>query len=432
MIKKVIFYLVIFFVAVLSFNYMKKYESAYLFHKGYAYYNQKDYVQSYTYLKKAYHLNRTNKDYKYYYTKTLTHLSPTVSVQKEVYEIANNEQDSAQQVAEKQIRDWRFYALKNIGDNYIEQVPLDSKILRWNTSKFPLKVSITTESDLKIPDYYKIEIQKAFLQWQSSVDILKFALSDKNPDIAVNIQKTPNNLCSEGICNYTVGYTIPKYNGKILKRMDITLYSNLPDGKFFSDKEIYGTILHEIGHALGIMGHSYSSEDLMYMTRSDTNNLYLPYKSSFQYLSSKDINTIKLLYKLVPDITNSENVDTNGLIYAPIILGNDNIIRDRELKEALYYIKKAPDMPEGYIKLGAIYADMNKPKDAINSFQKAYNLAKSNIDKYNSMYNMALVYFELKDYEKAVDSAITAKKIDDNDEIDDLLNEIYFNMNSKK
>ena len=87
--------------------------------------------------------------------------------------------------------------------------------------------------------------------------------------------------------------------------MTIILYSKDPFGNFFSDKELYNTILHEIGHALGIMGHSYSSEDLMYMATDNDSNFYAPYRSSFQYLSSKDINTIKLLYKMFPDISNT-------------------------------------------------------------------------------------------------------------------------------
>ncbi len=130
---------------------------------------------------------------------------------------------------------------------------------------------------------------------------MKFAPTQNHSEanIIVKIKPLPSDVCNGNECRYVVGYTTPDFKGHILNKMTIVLYSKDPHGNFFSDKELYNTALHEIGHALGIMGHSYSSDDLMYMA-SDNNNFYTPYRSSFQYLSSQDINTIKLLYKLIP------------------------------------------------------------------------------------------------------------------------------------
>ena len=45
-----------------------------------------------------------NKDYRYFYVKTLTHLKPTLTVQKEIFEVASSSQkDSAQQIADRTI-----------------------------------------------------------------------------------------------------------------------------------------------------------------------------------------------------------------------------------------------------------------------------------------------------------------------------------------
>lgn len=60
------------------------------------------------------------------------------------------------------------------------------------------------------------------------------------------------------------------------------------------------TVIHEIGHALGIMGHSPHNLDIMYATHN-------PKVAS---LSQRDINTIRLLYEL-PLGCNYEYIEKN-------------------------------------------------------------------------------------------------------------------------
>ncbi len=387
---------------------------------------KKDYVKAHSALKKAYTLNRGNKDIRYFYVQSLNHLSPNVEVQKEVFQIAYGKQnDSAQQSAENKINEWRNNILRNIGDNYIEQTPLDNRILRWDTTKFPLKIYVANESGVAIPDYYETEISRAFNQWQNSTGFIKFA-KPKNPsdaNIIIRIKPLPNNVCDGKECKYVVGFTTPEIKHNQLKRMNIVLYAKDPYGNFFSDKELFNTILHEIGHALGIMGHSYSSEDLMYMA-SGHNSVYSPYRSSFQYLSSKDVNTIKLLYKLIPDITNSEKISTKGLIYAPIVLGTSKEISQRKLKEAQNYVKNAPELTGGYVDLAIAYAELGKTKDAIKSANIATQLAKTENEKYVAYYNLAAIYMNSKDYDKALEAAERAKSISNNEEIKTLILQI--------
>jgi len=427
--KMILIFFIILLIGLLCKLLSASFISKQYFNKGYSYYKQKDYVKSFYYLKKAHKLNSKNIDYRYYYVESLIHLSPSISVQKEVFEIANGEKnDSAQLTAEKQVRKWRLNAMINAGDNYIEQVPLDIGILRWDTSKFPLKISVIAEKNLKIPAYYKTEVEKAFSQWQSSVDIIKFTIDDNKPDIIVKFTQTPDNICDKNECLYVSGYTKPNIQGKILKNMVITLYANDPLGNYMSDKELYNVALHEIGHALGIMGHSYSTGDLMYQTIHNKKDIYSQYKSSFQYISSKDINTIKLLYKIMPDITNSNEIDSKGLIYAPIIFGTSKNINEKKLKEALNYVKNAPEISGGYIDLGIAYANLNKHKEAIIALKKAYNLAKTNKDKYDSMYNLSVLYFNINDYENALKHAKIAQNINDNDDI----RELIININLEK
>ena len=420
----------------IAFGLFFKLLPVFFFWQGQNYLEKQDYVKAFKSLQIAYKFNPKNKNYKYYYVKALQNLTPTVKVQKYLFEITESkENDSAIQLAEMEISKWQNNIKANIGDNYIEQVPLDNRIIRWDEKTFPLKVAITDKSNIELPPYYRVEILEAFAQWQSSTNFLEFSevSNPKDANIVVEILPLPNNVCEGKVCRYVVGYTTPKINGSKLKKMTITLYDKDPYGNYFSDKELYNTILHEIGHALGIMGHSYSSEDLMYMT-NQSSNFYVPYKSSFQYLSSKDINTINLLYKLIPDITNTslKQFDTKRLIYAPIILGNSKNISSRKLQEAKNYIKNAPDISGGYIDLGIAYAELDKPKQAINAMNKALELAKSDNDKYMAKYNLAALYMNNGKLDQALKYAQEAQNIYNSDEIKELITNISHAKTSKR
>lgn len=396
------------------------------YYQGKSALDKKDYIKAHKCLKNAYNFDKKNKDYRYYYVQSLLRLSPTVTVQKEMFSIASSDdKDSAQTVAEAKIAEWRNNILSNIGNNYIEQAPSDKGIVRWSIEKFPLKIALVNQSNVEIPEYYNNEVYRAFSQWEVSSQILKFSSTNNanDADILVKFENLPNDVCDGNGCKYVVGFTTPSIKNNILKKMTITLYTKDPNGNYFSDKELYNTILHEAGHALGIMGHSYSSDDLMYMA-TEGSNFYTPYRSSFQYLSSQDINTIKLLYKLVPAITNSEKVNTKGLVYAPIVLGTSKEISLRKLKDAQNYVKSAPDIPGGYVDLGIAYAELNKTHEAVKALQKALTLSKSDSDKYISYFNIAVVFVNSGDTKNALEYALKAQSISNNDEINELITNI--------
>lgn len=414
-----------------------KFMPDFYFWQGRDFYKKQDFVKAHKSLQKAYILNKHDKDIRYYYVKTLSNLAPNMVVQKAVFELATSKQkDSAQQVAENQISLWRSNVLRKIGDNYIEQVPFEKGILRWDEAKFPLKVSINDKSNQELPPYYLNEVMKAFEQWQASSSFITFATTQNahDADIIVNIEPTPSDMCSEKNCKYVVGFTTPRISGETLKNMTITLYAKDAYNNFFSDKELYNTILHEIGHALGIMGHSYSTEDLMYMATDSSSGFFAPYRSAFQYLSQQDLNTVRLLYKLIPNICNTpiSKLDVKGKIYAPIILGTSEEISSRKIREAKNYIKNAPDLPGGYIDLGIEYAELNKYGEAKKAMKKALELAKSNDDKYLIYYNLAVINMNSNNLDEAMTNAENARFISENEDIKELITNIKHAQNTNK
>lgn len=409
------------------FGFIVKVMPAYFYWQGKKYLEQEDYVKAHSNLKSAYFLNKNNKDYRYYYVESLLNLSPSLAVQKEVFEIAaSDNEDSAQNIAQEQVYTWRNNILQNIGNNYIEQAPMETGIIRWDIESFPLKVQILDQSETVIPPYYEIEIKRAFSQWENSTQFISFETTDTPNDanILIKILPLPKDTCVQEQCKYVVGFTTPDIKGHLLKQMTIVLYAKDPFGNYFSDKELYNTTLHEIGHALGIMGHSYSSDDLMYMSQESSNNVYAQYRSSFQYLSTKDINTIKLLYTLYPNITNNENINTKGLIYAPVVLGTSKEISNKKLREAQNYIKKAPDLASGYIDLGIAYAELGKQKEAIKAMQQGYEKAKNDTERYFTLYNLASLYLNNGNIQKAEEHALKAQKLSNTEEIQELLMKI--------
>ena len=378
-------------------------------------------VKAYKQLHKAYILRPNNKDIRYFYVKSMTYLKPIEKIQKEMFKFSESKKlDAAQKLAEFQVNQWKNNILGNIGENYIEQAPYDRNLVRWDINSFPLKVKL--EVPISTPDYYREEIEKAFTQWSLSTGFLKFEFIEKGKaDIIVQFNPLPEDICDNGVCKYVVAYTNPKISGNILKSMTIIMYDRDANGNYFSDKELYNTILHEIGHALGIMGHSYSSDDLMYMAMQPEKN-FTRYRRDFQYLSQDDLNTINLLYKMIPDISNvpMSKFNKDGLIYAPIVLGNEREIGNRKIKEAEHYIESAPNLPGGYIDLAIAYAEMEKYTKAIDALRDALEHAQTDADRYLIYFNIAVIYLNTNRLEEAEKYLELAKNINTNEETAEL------------
>ena len=411
------------------------------FKVGMSYYKRGNYQEAYNHIKKAMLWSKNNTEYRYYYVLSLAKLKPTYDVQKEMFEYATDDRkDSAHLAAGIQINLWRNNLIQRYGSNYIDKAPSNNNIIRWNPKTFPLNVYISSKGNSYYPDYYSTEVIKAFGQWTASSGFIGFKFVDKPSaaQIILNYEPSPSTSCENSACKYVVAHTDPVIKSGILKSMVITVYDKDANGSFFSDKELYSTVLHEIGHALGIMGHSFSTDDLMYMsnqTNADENRLFIKHRSAFQYISLKDISTLKMLYNLVPTISNTpiSEFNTKNLIYPPIVLGTAKEMSSQKLKEAQNYIEQAPNIPNGYIDLAIAYDELGQFDKALEAFQKAYNLAKDKNDKFIVMYNISAMYLNSNKPESALSYAKQAQQIEDNEDIQELIGNIEhaINTNSK-
>lgn len=426
--KKILFG--IFVVGLLGFAVGVNLVPEYYFKLGMDAYEKGDYQAAYKNFYNALLIAPSDNDYRYYYVQTLIKFKPSVRIQKEMFRfVEDGKDDSAHVAAGIQVAMWKSNINQQYGDNYIEQAPINNQIMRWNPKTFPLKVFVDLQDVSMVPDYYNTEITRAFGQWQASSGFLAFMFVNEpnSADIVVKFAPLPKNNCDKQGCKYVVAHTIPTVKKNILKKMTITVYDKDANGSYFSDRQLYNTVLHEIGHALGIMGHSYSTDDLMYMSKDGAENPMLTrYRSDFQYISIKDVNTLRLLYNIIPSITNTplSEINTENLIYPPIVFGTTKNMSTKKLKEAQAYIEQAPNLPNGYIDLAIAYDELGQFEKAVEALQKAFNTSQSEMDKYIVLYNYAALYLNNDNPETALQYAKQAQNINDTEEVADLISNI--------
>lgn len=111
-------------------------------------------------------------------------------------------------------------------------------------------------------------MKRAFLKWQSVSDgKIKFKFVDKGPaDIDILFAEKVNG--SDGpIGSYSI-----KSQGKTITKAEITLATKSPQAKKYSNNLIYTTMLHEVGHALGLSDNS-RKKGIMFMPVSENQDI---------------------------------------------------------------------------------------------------------------------------------------------------------------
>ena len=303
---------------------------------------------------------------------------------------------------------------KKYPENYITPAVYNQKVVRWG--KLPITYCYKNEQD--VPEYFKEEITKAFIEWEKQTrHTVMFSEENLNPNIVINFML--HNPADEDVKKYVVAYTVPQISGNELERMTINFYLKDPQEEFFSKNQVYNTALHEIVHAIGFMGHSNQKDHIMYLTK-DTKSII---NDTRETLTKADINTVELLYSIKPDITNSE--EQKGEYLPALVLGNEEQITSAKIEEAKNYIRKAPQLPAGYIDLAEGYVAIQEYPKAIKCLEKALRLADSDEIQKMVYYNLAITYFYIDHLELSQNYLKKAMEIQDGEDIHYLLAEIY-------
>ena len=208
---------------------------------------------------------------------------------------------------------------------------------------------------------YKDLAVNAFKEWQDALGTAVMFTYSANPqDAGINVvfqDKIDSTGAEKG------GVMEPTFDGTHIVKSKITIRTTSEGGQKLSDKIIYHTLLHEIGHAIGIMGHSTNPNDIMYTGTS----VFLP------HLSLRDKNTAKAIYN-----TYNKKPDAESVKKAKV----------EELKNLEQRLSKEPS---SFIELGDEYMISKDYKNAIEQYKKAEELIE-NKDVYGRLakaYNLS-------------------------------------------
>src|SRR5574344_2033303 len=174
-----------------------------------------------------------------------------------------------------------------MANTYLQNSLNSGKIVRWPDTVSSLTVYIapfrwykSNNDDLK----YRKMVMNAFQMWEKALNgKIKFIFVQNLNDSQINLEWRRIDRKSLGDCYFHFDNFSRLYSAEI----KIGLSDGIIHSQYQDEDEVFHTVLHEIGHALGIGGHSPFEGDIM----------FTPHRYGVVSLSKNDISTIKWLYR---------------------------------------------------------------------------------------------------------------------------------------
>ncbi|MCM1009285.1 MAG: matrixin family metalloprotease [Fusobacterium sp.] len=330
-----------------------------------------------------------------------------LEVEEEVFEEEEEEEIvSSAETPRSNLHAKRAAVQNLIGKNYLDAVLSAGKLERWNPRSFPLKVYM--EGAANVPPAYVQEVKNAFATWEASTNgFVKFVYTNSPAQanykciFAANLK---NRNCDEkglGTAAYQY-FTYDKTGNIEYSIVEFSPYAC--NGQPWPAEIFYTMALHEIGHGLGLRGHSTDSNDLMYPVGTGSRER--------GKISDADMTTLRAIYSIIPDVTNIPftDEDKKGLITSADFWGEDAQRADFTISQLKENIALTPDNPSLYVELAQAYRD----KKDYNSAISAYSQALKNVDNSETataiLFDVSDLYIKMEQFqsaEKCIDKAAT-------------------------
>lgn len=167
---------------------------------------------------------------------------------------------------------------------------------RWPASSMPIRVYIYSGEGLDgYHDQYDQILRKAFSEWETaSKGKVKFALLNSPHDADITCTWIDNPKLLESSAEGGEAEVQTFLESVVKSRIMLSL--NDGGAAFpFTDNLVRSLCLHEIGHSLGLVGHSTRADDVMYCST--------PLVDREEHLSARDIATLGSVYATDVDPT---------------------------------------------------------------------------------------------------------------------------------